>query len=413
MQSRRVVWAAAAAAAALALAGCGGDDEGGAAGGGSEEKAGKPLKIGVVVPLSGPYASAGQEVFRGYELAVGKAGGRVAGRKIQLVRGDAFEPEDAIAETQRLATREDVDMFVGTYATPASQAGSEAAQRANKIWWETHAVTDSLTERGLENYLRSGTRAQNFATASVDFLKNGLAERFGGKPKVFIEHEDGPYGTSVSETQIEELRAAGYEVVSGKHSAAATDVTDSVLAAKRADPDVWMITGYVPDDNLLLRTAEAQKFDPPATVLVGTGDGRETYEAVGPKDLAGTFVVAYSTPRSDPEWAPGSEEWLNAYKAKYNSDPIGTVSMTGYTGMTAALQAIEAARGNTEVASFRRAALSLDIPEGELPNGWGLKFDESGQNTRIRHVTVQWTEDGEVPAVYPEEAAVEKIRAGA
>jgi branched-chain amino acid transport system substrate-binding protein len=410
MQARRVLLAAA-AAAALALAGCGGDDEGGGAAGGGDAE-GEPIKIGVVVPLSGPYASAGQEVFRGYELAVEKAGGTVAGRKIELVRGDAFEPDDAIAETQRLATRENVDLFVGTYATPASQAGSEAAQRANKVWWETHAITDSLTDRGLENYIRSGTRADNFANASVDFVKNGLAERFDGKPKVFLEHEDGPYGTSVAETQTKALKAAGYEVVSGKHSAAATDVTDSVLAAKRADPDVWMITGYVPDDNLLLRTAKSQGFDPPATVLVGTGDGRETYEAVGGEDLAGTFVVAYSTPLSKPEWAPGSEEWLSAYKAKYKSDPIGTVSMTGYTGMTAALQAIEAAGGKTDIATFRKAALSLDVPEGELPNGWGLKFDEKGQNTRIRHVTVQWTQDGEVPAVYPEQAAVREIREG-
>jgi branched-chain amino acid transport system substrate-binding protein len=213
----------------------------------------------------------------------------------------------------------------------------------------------------------------------------------------------------VSETQIPQLVEAGFEVVRGKHAAAATDVTDSVLAAKRAKPDIWMITGYVPDDNLLLRTAKTQGFDPPATVLVGTGDGKETFEAVGGKDLAGTFVVAYSTQLSSDEWSPGNKDWVEGYRAKYNGEPIGTVSMTGYTGMTAALDALEAAEGNAEPGPFRDAVMGLDVAEGTLPNGWGLKFDDNGQNERIRLLAVQWREDGSVPAVYPDEAAAEEI----
>jgi branched-chain amino acid transport system substrate-binding protein len=407
MRARKALLAVV-AAATLTVAGCGDDEGGGAAGGGGG--GGEPLKIGVIVPLSGPYGSAGQEVFRGYELAVERKGGEVAGRKVELVRGDAFEPDDAVAETQRLATRENVDLFVGTYASPTSQAGSETAARSNKVWWETHSLTDALTDRGLETYLRSGATASDFASASVDFVKNGLAPTLGGKPKVFVEHEDGPYGTSVGETQVQQLEEAGFEVVRGKHSAAATDVTDSVLSAKRAKPDVWMITGYVPDDNLLLRTAKSQNFDPPATVLVGTGDGKETFEAVGGEDLAGTFVVAYSTQLSSEEWSPGTNDWLEGYREKYNGEPIGTVSMTGYTGMTAALEAIEAADGNTDPAAFREAIMGVDIAEGTLPNGWGLKFDDTGQNERIRLLAVQWREDGTVPAVYPDEAATEEIQ---
>ena len=407
MHARRVLLTAALASLA-ALAGCGGDEGGGGAGAGGG--GGEPIRIGVVVPLSGPFAAEGQEVFRGYELAVQHAGGKAGGRPIELVRGDAMEPEKAVAEVQRLATRENADMFVGTFASPASQAGSEAAQRAGKVWWETHALTDALTERDLEGYLRSGARATDFAAASVDFVREGLAPRLGEDLTVFIEHEDGPYGTSVGETQVRQLKEAGYKVIVGEHSAAATDVTESVLAAKRADPDVWMITGYVPDDNLLLRTAQAQNFDPPARVLVGIGDGRPTLEAVGPEALADTFVVAYSSRISEAEWAPGTEKWLSGYREKYNAEPLGTVSMTAYTGMTAALRAIEAARGNTEVAAFREAATGLDIPEGELPNGWGLKFDDTGQNTRIRLLTVQWREDGTVPAVYPEAAAAQEMR---
>jgi branched-chain amino acid transport system substrate-binding protein len=142
---------------------------------------------------------------------------------------------------------------------------------------------------------------------------------------------------------------------------------------------------------------------------VGTGDGKETYEAVGGRDLAGTFVVAYSTQLSSEEWSPGTKDWLEGYRTKYKGEPIGTVSMTGYTGMTAALEALEAADGDTDPAAFREAAMSLDIPEGSLPNGWGVKFDDKGQNERIRLLAVQWREDGTVPAVWPDEAATQEI----
>jgi branched-chain amino acid transport system substrate-binding protein len=362
------------------------------------------IKIGVIVPLSGTYASAGQEVFRGYELAVAKFGGKVAGKKIQLVRGDAFTPDSAIAETTRLATQENVDMFVGTYATPTSQAGSETAARYNKIWWETHAITDSLTLRGLPNYLRSGARAQDFAKASVEFVKNVLEPRLGKNLKVFVDHESGLYGTSVAATQSYKLKAYGYNTTIAKHASAATDVTDSVLAAKRANPDVWLLTGYVPDLNLLLRAAASQGFKPRATVLVGTGDGRETYEAVGAKDLTNTFVVAYSTPLSKKSYAPGIAELFTAYKKKYEGEPIGTVATTGYSGMTAALKALEAAKGKTDVESVRKAALGLKIPFTGLPNGWGVKFTDKGQNIRIRLVVIQWRSNGTTPAIYPPQA---------
>jgi branched-chain amino acid transport system substrate-binding protein len=384
-------------ASGLALTACGNDG-----GSGSTDD---PIKIGVVIPSSGTYASEGQEVRRGYEMALADAGGAVNGRKVELVFGDAFAPEDAINEVDRLATREKVNLFVGTYATPASQAGSEAAARHQLAWIETHAITDSLTTRGLDNYIRVGPRAVDFANRSAQFVVEGLAPKLGGKPSVFVEHEDGPYGTSVAETQVADLKKAGLTTTEGAHKTSSTDVTDSVLAAKRANPDVWLITGYAPDSGLLLRTAAAQGFNPKATVLVGAGDTKAVFEAVGAKDLKDTFVVAYTSPIVNPTWATGNEKFYTDYKARFSADPLGTVANTGYTGMTAALKILGGAGGATDVAALGKAAAAVDVPVGQMPNGWGLKLDENRQNTLIRLLAVQWREDGTVPAIWPAEAA--------
>ena len=395
----RSVFVALVAVSALVLTGCASTPEVT-----PDSGSGTPIKVGVIVPLSGTYASEGQEVRRGYELALAEKDGMVGDNPIELVFGDAFTPEDTIAEVDRLATLEDVDIFVGTYATPASLAGSETAARHGLAWIETHAITDSLTTRGLETYVRVGPRAADFAEASAEFVIEGLADHISDK-SVYVDTEDGPYGTSVAETQVAALEKAGFQVTSAAHKAAATDVTDSVLAAKGNNPNVWLLTGYVPDLSLLLRTAAAQDFRPEAIVLTGAGDAAAVFEAVGAEDLTGTFVVAYTSPIVNPEWAPGNASFYSTYREKFGSEPLGTVANTGFTGMTSVLTILEEADGATDTAAISAAAAAVDIPEGGLPNGWGLKIDKDQQNQGIRLLAVQWREDGTVPAVWPEEAA--------
>ena len=79
----------------------------------------------------------------------------------------------------------------------------------------------------------------------------------------------------------------------GAHNFRATDLTNSVLRAKNAAPDIWINTGYVPDGNLLLRTMREQGFKPAAILLVGTGDTFETLDSLGAEYLEGITVVGY------------------------------------------------------------------------------------------------------------------------
>lgn len=399
---------AATLALALSLAACGGGGSGsgsGSTGGGGGSANGQPLKIGVIIPQSGAFAPEGNEVKRGYELALAKAGGKAGGRTVTLSYGDALKPDQATAEVNRLASQEKVQLFMGSYASTTAQAGSAAAQRLGISYIETHGTVDSLTEQGLPNFFRIGARATDFAKASADFITQGLA---GAGKKVFVEHEQGPYGTGVADAQIADLKAAGYTIVGeGKHDPAATDVTDSILAAKNANPDIWLHTGYAPDSILMVKTAAAQNFHPKAMILVGAGDTKAVFDAVGGKIMTNVFVTAYSSEQIQPSYAPGNKEFYAAYRAKYNSEPLGSVANVAYTGMTAAIKMIDTAKGDVSPTALRKAADSIDLPMGSLPIGWGLKFDKGGTNTAIRLVTTQWRADGTTPAVFPKEAALD------
>ncbi|MDE1949454.1 MAG: ABC transporter substrate-binding protein [Burkholderiales bacterium] len=372
------------------------------------------LKVGALNPYSGPLSLYGTEVTRGYELAADKlnASGGLLGRKIEIVRGDVTNPQQGIATVDQLANESKVDLFIGTYISAISLTASDAAQRYNKLYWETNAVAQSLTDRGLPNFIRSGPDGAAFANTSSavvrDLVAPALKKDIKGL-KVWIEHEDSIYGTQIAEAQKRILEAFGAKVVGmGAHSARSIDLNDTVLRAKQAAPDVLLQTGYVPDGNLLLRTARDQGFKPGAIVLVGTGDTPETLQAVGAKDLNGVIVVGY--PRNDitQAYGPGNKAYLAAYQAKYKSDPVAPQGMAAYSGFMIMAQAVKAA-GSVDADKVRAAAAKMDIPENTFPSGYGVRFDKNMQNQRAPFTASQW-QGGKLVTVFPKLAVLPGVK---
>jgi len=373
----------------------------------------EPIRIGAINPYSGPVALYGDEVARGYQLAIDEANakGGVIGRKIELFRGDASNPQQGIAAVEKLAA-DKVDVFVGTYISAVSNAASDAALRYSRIYWDTNALAADLTARGLPNFIRSGPYASSFAEVSANAAKELLGPALG-KPvkglKIWIESEDSIYGTSIAQRQKELLEKEGAIIAGvGAHNFRAIDLTDSVLRAKATAPDVWINTGYVPDGNLLLRTMREQGFKPPAILLVGTGDTFETLESLGAEYLEGITVVGYPRPDQTEAYGPGAAAYLAAYKKKYERDPIAPQSMTAYVGVQMLIEAIGAA-GSVDMEKVRAAAAKMDKPAKSYATGFGAKFDGQFQNTRAFPTVVQW-QSGKIVTVYPKEAAQPNVK---
>lgn len=368
------------------------------------------IKIGALNPYSGPLALYGTEVTRGYELAVDRlnASGGLLGRQIELVRGDVTTPQQGIATVEQLVTRDRVDAFVGTYISAISLTASDAAARYNKLYWETNAVAQLLTERGLPNFVRSGPDSAAFANTSSAAARNLVAPALKKdirELKVWIQSEDSIYGSSIAQAQKRILETFGAKVVGvGSHSARTIDMNDTVLRIRQAAPDLLIQTGYVPDGNLLLRTLREQGVKPGAIMYVGTGDTPETLQAVGADYLDGILVVGY--PRHDiPEsFGPGNQAYLQAYRAKYKADPIAPQGMNAYAGFMIMAEAIRAA-GSIEPDKVRAAAAKLEKPERSYPTGYGVRFDKTMQNTRALFTVSQW-QGGTLRTVFPKEAVL-------
>jgi branched-chain amino acid transport system substrate-binding protein len=368
-----------------------------------------PIKIGEINPFSGPLAKYGIELARGHGLAVDEinAKGGLLGRQVELIQGDATNPQQAIATVDQLATRDNVDLFSGTYMSPVSAAASDTAQRYGRLYWETIATAQELTERGLTNFVRSGPSATSYAIEGVAAVKNLIAPAFNKKPgelKIWIEHEDLSFGTSIAQSLKKLLEDEGIKPVNvTSHSFKAIDLNDTVLRIKQGNPDLLIEVGYVPDGNLLLRNLRDQGYKIPGIMYLVTGDAPETLEAVGAETLEGLLVVSY--PRTDvpDSYSPGGQHYLEAYRAKYKQEPAATLGLTAYAGMNMLFDAVRAA-GSVDMEKVHAAAAAMDKPLRSYPGGYGVKFDANFQNTRAVPVVVQW-QSGIPVTVYPTEAA--------
>ena len=75
----------------------------------------EPLKIGLILPYSGVYANFGEGITNGFEYALKKRGGQIAGRPVQVIKGDdQLDPKVGSEVTQKIVTRDKVDLVVGT-----------------------------------------------------------------------------------------------------------------------------------------------------------------------------------------------------------------------------------------------------------------------------------------------------------
>ncbi|MEI3606640.1 ABC transporter substrate-binding protein [Pseudogracilibacillus sp. SE30717A] len=388
-----------------------------ACGGGSKGSSGSddgPIKLGALFPLTGDLALLGEESYRGAELAVEEinANGGINGREVELVKGDAVDPDAAQAEANRLINQENIQSIVGSYSSGIAFAASEVAERNGALYWELGAVADNVTDREYQSILRTNPPASMFSVVHINFIKDVVAAELGkdlSDIKVAIAHEDSSYGTTIADEAEKLAEAEGINVVSIQpYSSTSNDLTSVILNIKKADPDVLIVVSYINDAILISRQMKELNVEVP--VFIGSGGGHtmtDFADAVG-ENSEHILNVDFPQYEINKDATPGMEEFLAAYEEKFGSEPRSGHSLANYMGMKVVLEIIEEADGELDPEKLREVAMNYKVEKNTTATGWGVEFDEvSGQNKLSEPYITQWI-DGELITVYPEEVAIEK-----
>ena len=374
-------------------------------------------KIGVLEPLTGNLAVQGKLHLEGYEIMrdlINSRFGGVMGKKLVFAVGDAVDPTAAASEATRLASREGVKIITGTFSSTLCGAASEAAARQNVIYWETSCVDPRLTRRNLKNVFRTEIDGTGFGWYNIEFIAKHLAHRFGKKPselKIAYLSEDSSYGQSVTESARQRAKQefGMQEVAPEYYTFTTNDLTPVILKLKAANPDVLHHIARDQDAILFWRQAREQNFQVKAVVHAGaTGYGNPGFGKAFGNDANGPFALLEPGPglvieKFRPEGQLVERAFREAVKTKTGSDVLAGGHQLAGGGLWVLKLALDAAKTD-DLDRFRAAVLSLDVPVGSAVNGWGVKFDETGQNSnaRVQHYMLQW-QNGSLVTVWPEE----------
>jgi branched-chain amino acid transport system substrate-binding protein len=373
-------------------------------------------KIGVLEPLTGPLAFEGKRHMDAYEVMrdMVNARGGVMGKKLVFAVGDATDPTAAASEATRLITREGVKIITGTYSSTLCGAASEAAARANVIYWETSCVDPRFSQRGLKNVFRTEIDGTGFGWYNIQFIAKHLAPRFNMQPnqlKIAFLSEDSSYGQGVTESARRRAKQEfGMQEVAAEYYAFAStnDFTPIIVKFKQLNPDVVFHIARGNDAVLFWRQSREQNFLFKALVHAGaTGYGSADFGKALGNDGNGPFVLAEPSAglkleMFKPEAQKMERDFGEAIKAKSGADPLASHRLAG-GGLWLLKLVLDQAKTD-DLEKFRSAVLSMDLPVGSLLNGWGVKFAENGQNAneRVQHYMLQW-QNGQMVTVWPEE----------
>lgn len=383
-----------------------------------------PVKVGVIYPLSGNSASAGNYSKMAIEVGLdvinngnaelaklmplAKGGGLpgLKGAKIQLIFADnQGTPAAGQNQALRLISEEKVSALIGSYQSGITLTASAIAERHSIPFLTAESVAANLTERGFKWFFRTTPVAIDFARAYSAFLKEQKAA--GQKTgSIALVHENTEYGNSVASVIADQFGKDGLSVTQKiAYAANSSDVQPQVLQLKEKNPDVVIFISYTSDAILYTKTMKELNWKPGIMIADNAGFNDPAFV----KSL-GTSVEGLVNRSAFSAGKPGSVSALfNAlYKAKSGGDDLDDVSVRGLQGFLTMADAINRA-GSAEPAKIRDALKATDIKADQMVAGYdGVKFDEKGQNVLASSVVTQMR-GGQYVAIWPKARATHDV----
>ena len=136
------------------------------------------VRIGFMGPMSGPLGITGQELRRGFDLALEHLGGRVGGQEtVVSYANDQASPGVAVSELARLIEKERIDVLVGVAASNVAMAIAQPSAKAGLTVLLAHAGPNELAGKGcLENVFGIGHQNEQFGEAIGRYMKQAGAK---------------------------------------------------------------------------------------------------------------------------------------------------------------------------------------------------------------------------------------------
>lgn len=332
------------------------------------------ISIGVAGPMSGQYASGGEQMRNGVEAAVAaiNASGGVLGQKLKVEVGDdVCDPKQAVAVANSMVNKK-VSAIVGHYCSSSTIPASEVYNEA-----ETPMITIStngkVTDRGLKNIFRLTGRDDQEGVVAAEYL----VKKFPGK-KIAVIDDKSAFGKGQADIVAKYLadRKAA-PLLRESITAGEKDYTALVTKLKTAGIDVVFYGGYYTELGLILRQSSQGGLK--LVVMSGnTSTSAELATAAG-SAIDGLLFTFYPDPRKN----PASADIVKRFRDN-KIEPDGYVLFC-YAAVQVYAQALQKA-GSLKYADVQKA-----LAGGSFTTVLGkVEFDAKGDPKDPGFVVYQW-----------------------
>jgi len=353
-----------------------------------------PFRIGLILPLSGPFASTGKQVEAACRLYMQKNGDTVAGRKVELIVRDdtGVAPETTKRTAQELIVRNQVNVLAGFGLTPLALATAPVATEAKTPMIVMAAATSIVTSKS-PYIVRSGFTLPQVTGPIADWaVKNKI------QTAVTMVSDYAP-GIDAESTFVKRFTSGGGKVAESlRVPLRNADYGPFIQRAKDAKPDALFV--FVPsgEGSAVMKQFDDRGLKAAGIKIIGTGDvvDDDLLESMGAVAVGVVTSFHYSAAHDSPE----NKAYVDAFMKANGGMRPNFHSVGGYDGMHVIYEAaknagadangdklVEAMKGMKWVSprgpmmidpATRDPVQTVYIRRVEMVNGkpWSIEFDK-------------------------------------
>jgi len=290
------------------------------------------LKVGAVLPLSGLTATYGDHTLKGIRLAFEELNKKGDLKLVLDYEDNGGDPTKSRNAVQKLIEVENVSVIIGAVQSSNTFAAAPVAQQAGFPMISPASTNVAITEEG--QYVSRVCYSDDFqGKVLADFAYNNLK----AKRAAIIVDAKSDYSKGLADAFTEVFEGLGGTLVSKvSFTAGDADFGAQLTQIRARNPEVVFIPAYYSDVALILRQAKDKGLN---VKFIGPDgwDSPKLYE-IGGEAVAGNYFTTHFSPEDKSEVV---QNFVAAYKAKYNGEVPDALAALGYD---AALAVYDAAR---------------------------------------------------------------------
>lgn len=319
------------------------------------------VKIGLILPMTGPFQGTGRQVDAAVNLYVQQHGDSVAGDKIEVIlRDDGGVPDTSKRLAQELVVRDHVNVLFGFGLTPIALAVAPIATQA-KVPGIVISAGTSMVVNASPFFVRTGQVIPQTATTMAKWaLQNGI------KKVVSVVSDYGP-GYDGEKWFDDTFRAGGGTILAALRIPLANpDFAPFLQRVKDEAPDAMFVFVPAGQGSAFAKQYVERGMDKSGIRLIATGDvtDDDILNNMGDAVLGVVTAMPYSAAHP----SEMNKQYVAAFKAANNGMRPNFMSVFGYDGMHVIYAALEKTKGSTDGAALVEAmkGLQWESPRGPM-----------------------------------------------